>query len=154
MTEKTDNVCYRPSKTMLVALFCVLAGVLFVPAIPTAWATPSEAPAQTIPPCPSQTIPVTGVRIDGPTWVALNFTYAFTAVISPPDATSPIGYTWFPVPASGQDTANARYTWTTLGRKMILVTAINPLNPWVCGVASASHEIVVAENYYMPVVIK
>jgi hypothetical protein len=148
MTERTDNVCYRPSKTMLVTLFCVLVGVLFLVAIPTVWATPSENGA-----CPPGTIPVAQVTIHGPTQGAPNVTHAFTAVVSPTGASPTVDYFWQPAPASGQSTASASYIWTTLGHKVIMVTAFNP-DPYACGRASDWHEVFIAARIHLPVISK
>jgi hypothetical protein len=156
VSEKADNVCYRPSKTLLVALFCVLAGVLFVAAIPTAWATPvSQDPTDplAIPTCPPSTIPVTNVSITGPTRGVPNVVYPFTAVITPTDVTSPT-FRWFPWPNTGQDTPNVTYVWPMPGNKRIIVVVLNPLNPWVCGLAADSHDIAIPYKVQLPVINK
>jgi hypothetical protein len=145
MTERTDNVCYRPSRALLVVLFCVLAGVLFLTAIPTVWAIPSQGP------CPPGTIPVAQVTIHGPTRGVLNVTYVFLATVTPITYTRPITYVWAPEPASGQSTANASYMWTTPGRKAIIVIALNP-EPYHCGAVSDWHEILIPSSIHLPVI--
>jgi hypothetical protein len=73
----------------------------------------------------TSTTPLTSVTIDGPATGNVNGSYAYTAHISPTDATPPITYAWTPTPTSGQGTASAIYSWGTAGSKTIGVTAQN-----------------------------
>jgi hypothetical protein len=70
-------------------------------------------------------IAVTGVTIDGPAVGDPYATYAFTATVSPANASPPISYTWSPPPLSGQDTPVATYSWSAFGDEVISVTAFN-----------------------------
>ncbi len=80
--------------------------------------------------------PVTGVSIGGPGTGTINTAYAFTAMVSPLDASTPITYTWSPGPVSGQGTAVASLSWSTPGVKTITVTAANS-----GGSATGTHTI-------------
>ncbi|MBN1874623.1 MAG: PKD domain-containing protein, partial [Anaerolineae bacterium] len=79
-----------------------------------------------IPTCP---VPLTGVRITGPVTSVIGISYAFTATISPANATMPVTYTWTPTPLlshlllSGQSVVT--YTWEEAGDYTITVTAEN-----------------------------
>jgi hypothetical protein len=85
---------------------------------------------------PSGGGPVTGVSINGPETGTINTAYAFTAMVSPLDASTPITYTWSPEPVSGQGTAAvASLSWSTPGAKTITVTAQNG------GSATGTHTI-------------
>jgi hypothetical protein len=85
------------------------------------------------PGCPK---PLSEVQIVGPSSGYTDTPYAFTSVIAPPDATTPIIYTWSPEPDSGQGTASASYQWGTPGDYTINLMAEN------CGGAvSDSHTI-------------
>ncbi|MDY7078473.1 MAG: hypothetical protein SXV54_16280, partial [Chloroflexota bacterium] len=77
------------------------------------------------PPAPQ---PLAGVTISGPSEGYTDTLYAFTVITTPPDATTPITYTWWPEPESGQSTAEATYTWPVTGVQTIAVTATNVLN--------------------------
>ena len=70
-------------------------------------------------------IPITGVEISGPTAGLVDTAYTFTATVQPPDASTPITYTWTPAPDSGQGTAYATYTWAVAATQQITVTAEN-----------------------------
>jgi hypothetical protein len=59
---------------------------------------------------------------------AVEASYAFTATVSPADASTPIKYTWSPEPAQGQGTATAVYSFTTTGSYSITVSARNIAN--------------------------
>ncbi|MCK4315212.1 MAG: PKD domain-containing protein [Anaerolineae bacterium] len=78
--------------------------------------------------------------------------YAFTAVITPADATPLITYTWSPQPDSGQGTDSAEYQWATPDTYTITLTAEN------CGgVVSDTHTITIkAEKWsvYLPLVVR
>ncbi len=65
------------------------------------------------------------VVISGPATGVTEIPYAFTAEITPADATPPITYTWSPGPDAGQANAVASYAWDTSGTKAITVTAEN-----------------------------
>ena len=70
-------------------------------------------------------VPLTAVTISGPTTGSTNASHIFSATVSPITATTPITYTWSPVPNSGQGTALATYSWLTDGDKTITITAEN-----------------------------
>lgn len=70
-------------------------------------------------------VALTGVNITGPTNGYTDTQYAFTAGVTPANASMPITYTWTPGPASGPGTATARYIWPTVGTKTITLTAQN-----------------------------
>jgi hypothetical protein len=74
------------------------------------------------PPCD---YPLSGVTIEGPISGYTETVYAFTASISPPNATQPISYTWVPAPHSGQATPTASYVWAEPGVYSLIVTAEN-----------------------------
>ena len=81
------------------------------------------------------------VIIAGPNSGETDTAHAFSASISPADATPPIAYTWSPEPESGQGTANATYRWETEGEYTISLSAGN------CGGAvSDSHTIAVQDR--------
>ncbi len=98
---------------------------------------------------------LTEAGITGPTSGYTGTQYAFTAAITPANASTPITYTWSPAPASGQGSATARYTWATLGVKTVTLTAQN------CGGSdTATHDITlnarpVADHFvYLPLVLR
>ncbi|MDM8526634.1 FG-GAP-like repeat-containing protein [Anaerolineales bacterium HSG24] len=72
------------------------------------------------------------VRIEGPTELAVGQAYSFTGKAGPPEATTPITYTW---QADGQDvstpawvnafTHTIPYTWDSPGQKTIILSATN-----------------------------
>ncbi|MEX1019045.1 MAG: plastocyanin/azurin family copper-binding protein [Litorilinea sp.] len=68
---------------------------------------------------------VTGVSIDGPDNILVNQVTNYAATVSPANASQPISYTWSPAPDSGQNTADAVYSFDTAGTRMISVTASN-----------------------------
>lgn len=71
------------------------------------------------------TAALTNVSISGPASGTVNTTYNYSAAIDPPDATTPISYTWVPEPQSGQGTASAGYSWDTAGEHVVSVSAEN-----------------------------
>ena len=78
--------------------------------------------------------------------------YAFTAAVTPPDATPPITYTWSPTPGIGSG-AVVSYTWATTGTKTITVTAEN------CGGSDTDpHPITLKPkgqvDIYLPLVLR
>jgi hypothetical protein len=87
--------------------------------------------------------PCTGlseVVIGGPNRGETDAAHAFSASVSPPDATEPIDYTWSPAPESGQGTANVSYRWDTPGDYTIELSAEN------CGGAvSDDHTVHVSD---------
>ncbi len=88
--------------------------------------------------CP---VPLTDAGISGPTQGYTGATYIFNALITPTNATLPITYTWTPAPSSGQSTAQARYSWDTLGTHAITLTAQN------CGgTATVKHTIEITKQ--------
>lgn len=72
--------------------------------------------------CPE---PLSDISIHGPTSGATNTAYAFSAMINPPTATSPVTYTWVPTPTNGQGSSSVSYTWETEGEKTVMVQAEN-----------------------------
>ncbi len=70
-------------------------------------------------------IPVEGVDIDGPEVVNVGVPHSLTATVSPPTATLPISYTWWPAPTAGQGGRVATFTWPVTGPQTIRVTAEN-----------------------------
>jgi PKD repeat protein len=97
-------------------------------------------------------IGLTGVTIAGPAAGLTDTVHTFTARLSPRNAsTAPITYTWSPPPDSGQGTAVATYSWSTLGERTISLTVEN------CdGTASDDHTISIQEFLpaYLPLVIR
>ena len=99
-------------------------------------------------------ITLTSVSITGPTEGYTDTLYAFTADVTPPDATPTITYTWTPTPAAGSG-AVVTYTWATTGAKTITITAEN------CGgavkVVSDPHTIIIEarqQHIYLPLVLR
>jgi hypothetical protein len=93
---------------------------------------------------------VTGVSISGPTMGFTNTTYMFTATVSPPNASTPITYTWSPGPISGQGTTAASFSWSVPGAKTITVTAQNDGD-----VFSGTHDIaLVSYRVYLPLILR
>jgi len=72
---------------------------------------------------PSCTAPLAGVSLLGPSEGLVETPYAFTAIITPTDATPPVAYTWSPPPDAGQGTRNVTYTWAITGAQAITVAA-------------------------------
>lgn len=68
---------------------------------------------------------VESVIISGPTVGFVNTPYTFTAVVSPPEASRPISYSWLPEPDSGQGTPTVVYTWKTIDTMTTVVFAEN-----------------------------
>jgi hypothetical protein len=95
---------------------------------------------------------VTGVRIDGPTRGFTDTPYAFTAVITPSNASPPIIYTWSPAPSGGQGTATASYAWGSVGSKTLTATIEH------CGSVAkqAVHTITLnaAQRIYLPLTLR
>ena len=99
--------------------------------------------------------PLESVTISGPTQGYSGAAIAFTASISPSEATPPIVYVWQPQPDGstvlpGQSVAT--YTWSTTGTKTITVTATN------CGGGSDGDTYTITihegERIYLPLVLK
>jgi CSLREA domain-containing protein len=89
---------------------------------------------------------VTGVAISGPTTGLVGVPYTLHADVTPPDAGTPLTYTWSPAPDSGQGTANASYTWDTAGWYSVMVEVSNCGSP---GVLYDTHNITItAETVY------
>ena len=83
-------------------------------------------------------IPIQSVAIDGDPMGFAGYPYAFSAVISPLDASLPITYTWSPSPTEGQGSPDVIYNWETAGIKVFSVTAVN-----VMGFVTAFHIITI-----------
>jgi hypothetical protein len=96
--------------------------------------------------------PVADVGISGPTFGFTNTLYLFSAAITPPFATTPITYTWSPLPNAGQGTASAQYQWATPDVYTITLAAEN------CGGSgAATHPITIAAEgwiIYLPLILK
>ncbi len=103
------------------------------------------------PDCPR---PLEDVSINGPISGYTDTLYAFTAIITPSDATDPVAYTWSPEPESGQGTAIALYQWAAPSVYTITLTAEN------CGgVFSDDQAIVIISTgtqhrIYLPLVVR
>ncbi len=97
----------------------------------------------TPPPCD---YPLSGVEINGPTSGYTETVYAFTAVISPTEATQPISYTWTPAPDSGQATPTASYAWAQSGVYSLTITAGNCGGP-----VTDTHVILVGSVVTTPI---
>jgi hypothetical protein len=90
------------------------------------------------------------VSISGPTTGSTDTLHAFTAVVSPSGATTPI-YNWSPAPTDGQGTGSASYRWAAPGLYIVTLEAEN------CGGREiATHVITVGESYrvYLPLVVR
>jgi uncharacterized repeat protein (TIGR01451 family) len=74
---------------------------------------------------PGCDVAVSDVALAGPATGAVNIPHTFAAIVSPPNASAPITYTWAPEPASGQGTANAIYNWAEAGQHAVSVRAEN-----------------------------
>lgn len=95
-------------------------------------------------------VPLSAVRIDGPTKGCTYIVYTFTAMISPATATEPITYTWTPAPSYASNTATITYSWTVTGPQTITVVATNPAGP-----VSAWHTIHIYKcMVYLPAIFK
>ncbi len=70
-------------------------------------------------------VPLTGVGISGPTVVLRGQPVVLTSILTPSNASTPIGYEWRNPPNSIQDTPAATYTWSTYGNQFITLTASN-----------------------------
>lgn len=90
-------------------------------------------------------VPPDSVRISGPTTGGVGQSYTFTATITPLTTATPLTYTW---QASGQSEVltstealshNVSYTWHTVGRQTITVTARNALDA-----VSTTHSITIS----------
>lgn len=100
------------------------------------------------PTCPN---PITAVAISGPTSGDTDTDHTFTATVQPPNATTPVAYTWSADGlVSGQGTASATYRWTQPGDYQITVSASN------CGGSkNDDHSIKVGVSYvYLPLVVR
>jgi hypothetical protein len=90
--------------------------------------------------------PLSGVEISGPTTGYTETLHAFSAAITPCNASGPIAYTWSPGPSGGQGMANASYQWAVPGVYSITVEASN------CGgTVSDTHWIPVGAAAETPV---
>jgi len=78
------------------------------------------------------------LEISGPEKGASNTSYTFKALSTP--LTSTASYTWAPVPATGQGTVQATYTWASLGPKTITVTATD-----ATGTITTTHTITITD---------
>jgi uncharacterized repeat protein (TIGR01451 family) len=100
-------------------------------------------------------VPPSKVEITGPTTVAVDISYIFTAKVKPITTTPPITYVW---QATGQDSPMAHisglsdtvtFTRTTPGVQVITVTAMN-----AGGSVTDTHSTMVCPCIYLPVVLK
>ena len=101
--------------------------------------------------------PLVGLGIQRPynmtSTLYIDHLYTFQAILTPTNATSPISYTWSPVPEFGQGTQYSAYQWNTPGLHTVILTAQNcsgiPLE--------ARHTITVYESMhdiYLPLVLR
>jgi len=100
----------------------------------------------------------TGVSIAGPTTATVGSGVTFTATASPPEATTPITYTWeatglaSKVHTGGGVSDVIQFTWNLTGTKRITVTAVN-----ACGSRSKFRDIIVESGrkyIYLPLVLR
>jgi hypothetical protein len=95
-------------------------------------------------------VPLTGVTIEGREIGVVSATYAFTASVSPANASLPITYTWSPPPLGGQGASVATYRWDTGGIKSVTVGAQNG-----GAVFTADHTITILERKVcLPLVVR
>jgi hypothetical protein len=95
-------------------------------------------------------VPLMGVTIEGPGTGVISATYAFTASVSPVNASLPITYTWSPPPLGGQGSSVATYRWDTGGIKSIAVGVQNGGD-----VLTANHTITILEKRVcLPLVVR
>ena len=78
-------------------------------------------------------IPLTDMAIDGPATGHALTRLTFSAVITPANATPNVYFFWTPLPANGQGTGMATYTWLEPGTETITVTAQNAGSSVVAG---------------------
>jgi uncharacterized repeat protein (TIGR01451 family) len=90
----------------------------------------------TISGCP---FPLTDVTVGGPGSGYVDVTYVFTSALVPPNATTPLTYTWSPPPNAGpQGQPDAQYEWATPGSYDVTLEVEN------CGgTVSRTHTIVI-----------
>jgi uncharacterized repeat protein (TIGR01451 family) len=70
-------------------------------------------------------VSLANISLSGTMTGTTNTDYAYSAAISPTNATTPISYTWSPEPQSGQGTTGATYNWSTAGQTAVAVAAEN-----------------------------
>jgi uncharacterized repeat protein (TIGR01451 family) len=70
-------------------------------------------------------VSLAGVDLTGVQTGTVGTPYAYTAQITPTNATTPITYTWAPEPDSGEGSATAIYSWPTAGQKAVFVGVEN-----------------------------
>lgn len=134
---------------------------IFIPAQYNVTLGPSQALmfslVEPIPNCPK---PLQAVTISGPLTgeTATLYTgnrYTFEAVLTPPDATTPLTYTWSPAPDNGQGSYRAGYQWEEPGAYTISLIAEN------CGgkvttqrTVTVEEEITDYHNIFLPLLIR
>lgn len=77
---------------------------------------------------PLSQVALDSATISGVTTGQTNTLYTFTAAYSPASAATPVSYNWQPEPNTGQNTANAAYSWAGAGTMNISVTISNGVN--------------------------
>jgi len=96
---------------------------------------------------------VQSVEISGPIFGIINIPFNLTALITPPDATTPITYTWSPEPYSGQGAATATYSWSVASKQTITVTVNNGSGP-----VGDTHTMLIKSDrfgiLYLPTVLR
>lgn len=90
--------------------------------------------------------PIADVTLSGPAEGVVNTTYTFTALVSPPQVTLPLTYTWtagdmLPVAAVSGIGHTTAYSWTTPGTYDITVAVLNAEQTAI----SRSHTISITE---------
>jgi len=98
----------------------------------------------------SGTQAISGVSISGASSGSLAGTYAFTATVSPSNATQPITYSWqadgqSPVVHTGGTSDSVDFHWTIDGAHIVTVTAEN-----IGGTQTATHTITLSSWYVSP----
>ena len=96
-----------------------------------------------------------GVTIAGTGVGSTGVDYAFTADVSPGNASAPITYKWSPAPDSGQNTDRVTYRWNRVGNKQISVDVTNCNGS---AQAADSHGLSIGaeplKTIYLPVVVR
>ncbi len=68
-------------------------------------------------------VPLTGVGISGTPSAWINQQVVLSSILTPSNASTPIGYEWRNPPNPVQDTSSATYTWSTYGDQVVTLTA-------------------------------
>ena len=68
-------------------------------------------------------VPLTGVGISGTTTALVGQQVMLSSILTPSNASAPIGYEWRNPPNPMQNTSSATYTWSTYGDQVVTLTA-------------------------------